>query len=120
MNTALLRQPSCDFCTPSGCTIIFSRPQLQRCSLSTHSVLGAAYSWPPRAKSVHTKGKGWSVRAQQTQTEVSRVEQSEDIYQVSLRTREARKSVRFAQSRDGRIVIEAVAIGSEAEQVRKQ
>ena len=48
------------------------------------------------------------------------VEQAEDIYQVSLRTREARKSIRFAQSRDGRIVIEAVAIGSEAEQVRKQ
>ena len=69
---------------------------------------------------MHTKGKGVSLRAQQTQTEVSRAEQTEDIYQVSLRTREARKSIRFAQSRDGRIVIEAVAIGSEAEKVRKQ
>ena len=60
-----------------------------------------------------------SLCAQQTQTEITREEQVEDIYQVSLRTSEARKSIRFAQSRDGRIVIEAVAIGSEAEEVHR-
>lgn len=120
MKTSLLRQPSCDYCSPSGCAVISSRPHLQKYSLSAHTLRGAACTRPLREKSAHTKGRGASLRAQQTQTEVSKVEQTEDIYQVSLRTREARKSIRFAQSRDGRIVIEAVAIGSEAEQVRKQ
>ena len=67
---------------------------------------------------MHTEGRGVSLCAQQTQTEVARLEQNEDVYQLSLRTSEARRSIRFAQSRDGRIVIEAVAIGSEAEKVK--
>ncbi len=37
---------------------------------------------------------------------------------MSLRTGEARKAIRFTQAKDGRIVIEAVAVGSEAQEVR--
>ena len=37
---------------------------------------------------------------------------------MSLRTSEARKAIRFTQAKDGRIIIEAVAVGSEAQEVR--
>ena len=56
--------------------------------------------------------------AQQTQSTLIKAEQGQDVYTVSLRTSEARKAIRFSQAKDGRIVIEAVAIGSEAQEVR--
>ena len=120
MSASLLRQPSCDLCSPSTIAMLSARPISKKCCFGAHTMLGAAYIRPLRAKSLHTKGKGMLRSAQQTQTEITREEQTEDIYRISLRTSEARKSIRLAQSRDGRIVIEAVAIGSEAEEVHVQ
>ncbi len=55
--------------------------------------------------------------AQQTQSTLTKAEQNQDVYTASLRTSEARKAIRFSQAKDGRIVIDAVAIGSEAQEV---
>ena len=65
-----------------------------------------------------TYRKCLSVSAQQSQTTLYKAEQTQGVYTVSLRTDQARKAIRFSQAKDGRIVIDAVAIGSEAQEVR--
>lgn len=118
MNGHCLGQSPCEtYSTVSRTEVLYAQ------NIRTRSLRNCTHVQQPyvrqsrsRAAALACRGRV-SISAQQTQTELSIARQTEDVYQVSLRTSEARKSLRFTQAKDGRIVIEAVAIGSEAEQV---
>lgn len=117
MQTSNLTQISSEYCSPSGRVALLQEHSIRRKTLVARRPFIKAPLWQTRFRVTTRPQKVPSVSAQQTQTATSTAQKAEDVYQVSLKTSEARKSIRFTQTKDGRIVIEAVAIGSEAQQV---
>ena len=117
MQTSMSTQTSREYCSPSGRVALLQEHSIRRNILVTRRPFTKALLWQSRFRVKTRPQKSPSVSAQQTQTATSTAQKAEDVYQVSLKTSEARKSIRFTQTKDGRIVIEAVAIGSEAQQV---
>ena len=117
MQTSISTQTSCEYCSPSGQVALRQEHSIRRKIFVARRSPTKAPLWQSRFRVTTRPQKRPSVSAQQTQTATSTAQKAEDVYQVSLKTSEARKSIRFTQTKDGRIVIEAVAIGSEAQQV---
>ncbi len=117
MQSPLCRHNSSQGKAPLACLAAFkAHSGLQR-NVRSHSHSSGFPSHQSRHRARGTYRKCFSVTAQQTQSTLTKAEQSQHVYTASLRTSEARKAIRFSQAKDGRIVIDAVAIGSEAQEV---
>lgn len=118
MQSPLSMQTGCHCSSPSGRVAILNKHDALRTIIQSRRQPSEPPLRNARCRARDTYRTVLIASAQQTQTKLSKAEQFGDVYTVSLRTSEARKSIRFTQAKDGRIVIEAVAIGSEAQQVQ--
>ena len=117
MQTSISTQTSCEYCSSSDRVALRQEHSIRRKIFVARRPPTKGPLWQSRFRVTTRPQKRPSVSAQQIQTATSTAQKAEDVHQVSLKTSEARKSIRFTQTKDGRIVIEAVAIGSEAQQV---